>query len=78
MVPILLLFGEIIPKTLATRNNVAFAAFESRPIDVFARLIMPVRWLVRNVADWIYHLDCRPGTFQRQYYHRRHGAHAGA
>ncbi len=52
MVPILLVFGEITPKTLAIRNNTAFAAFESRPIDTFARLITPVRWLVRIVADW--------------------------
>jgi len=51
MVPILLLFGEIIPKTLAVRNNMAFAGFESRPIEIFARLIRPVRWLIRLVAD---------------------------
>ena len=52
MVPILLLFGEITPKTLAIRNNEAFATFQSRPIDLFARLITPIRWIVRHVADW--------------------------
>jgi len=36
MVPILLLVGEITPKTLAIRNNVAFATFQSRPIELFA------------------------------------------
>ena len=36
MVPILLVFGEITPKTLAIKNNIAFATFESKPIDVFA------------------------------------------
>lgn len=51
MVPILLLVGEITPKTLAIRNNVAFAGFESRPIEFFASLTKPVRWLVRKVAD---------------------------
>ena len=51
MVPILLLFGEITPKTLAIRNNAAFATFQSRPIDLFARLIAPLRWAVRTVAD---------------------------
>lgn len=51
MVPILLLFGEITPKTLAIRNNVAFASFQSRPIEFFANLISPLRWLVRLVAD---------------------------
>ena len=53
MVPILLLFGEITPKTLAIRNNVAFATFQSRPIETFAVLIKPLRWIVRLVADWV-------------------------
>ena len=51
MVPILLLFGEITPKTLAIRNNVAFASLQSRPIEFFARAITPLRWIVRLVAD---------------------------
>jgi len=52
MVPILLLVGEITPKTLAIRNNVAFATAESRPIELFASLIKPLRWLVRGVSDF--------------------------
>jgi len=52
MVPILLLVGEITPKVLAIRHNVAFSSFESRPIEWFARLIKPLRLIVRNVADW--------------------------
>ncbi len=53
MVPILLLIGEITPKTLALRHNVAFATVQSRPITLFAKLITPIRWVVRIVADWI-------------------------
>ena len=52
MVPILLLFGEITPKVLAIRNNVAFANAECRPIDLFARLITPLREVIRRVADF--------------------------
>ncbi len=52
MVPILLIFGEITPKTLAIRNNVAFATFESGPLNTFARLITPLRWGIRIIADW--------------------------
>ena len=52
MVPILLLVGEITPKTLAIRNNVAFATVESRPIELFASLIKPLRWLVRGVSEF--------------------------
>ena len=53
MVPLLLLVGEIIPKTLAIRNNVAFAGAESRPIAIFSQLIRPLRWAIRKVADGI-------------------------
>ncbi len=53
MVPLLLLFGEITPKVLAIRHNVAFASFESRPIEFFAWLIKPIRLVVRKIADWI-------------------------
>lgn len=52
MVPLLLLIGEITPKTLAIRNNVAFASFQSRFIELFANLIVPLRWVVRLVAEW--------------------------
>ncbi|WP_299070128.1 hemolysin family protein [Accumulibacter sp.] len=52
MVPILLLFGEITPKVLAIRNNVAFAQVECRPIDLFARLITPLREVIRHIADF--------------------------
>jgi len=52
MVPILLLVGEITPKTLAIRNNVAFASAESRPIEFFARMVKPLRILVRTVSEW--------------------------
>lgn len=52
MVPLLLLVGEITPKVFAIRHNIAFASFESRPVEYFARLIKPIRLVVRNIADW--------------------------
>ncbi|MBP8284179.1 MAG: DUF21 domain-containing protein, partial [Chromatiaceae bacterium] len=52
MVPLLLVFGEITPKVLAIRNNVAFATFESGPIDQFARMITPLRWAIRIVSEF--------------------------
>ncbi len=51
MIPILLLFGEITPKTLAIKNNVPFASFQAYPIDRFAWLITPLRTIVRLVSD---------------------------
>lgn len=51
MIPILLLVGEITPKTLAIKNNVAFATYQSKAIDKFAWFITPIRTVVRLVAD---------------------------
>lgn len=51
MIPILLLVGEITPKTLAIKNNVAFATYQSTAIDKFAWFITPIRTVVRLVAD---------------------------
>lgn len=52
MVPLLLLFGEITPKTIAIRNNIAFACFQSPYIDAFSTAITPLRWLVRQISDF--------------------------
>jgi CBS domain containing-hemolysin-like protein len=60
MVPLLLLFGEITPKTLAINNNVRFATFECRPLHVFAKVATPIRWLVRLVADFFITLIVGP------------------
>ncbi len=51
MVPLLLVVGEITPKSLAIKHNAAFAGFQSYPIEFFARMVKPVRWAVRRVAD---------------------------
>jgi len=48
----LLIFGEIAPKSLAIRHNVALASVESHPLELFARFIKPVRTVVRKIADW--------------------------
>lgn len=52
MLPILLLVGEITPKTVAIKNNVAFASFVGHPLNLFARLITPLRIVIRFVADY--------------------------
>lgn len=51
MVPLLLLVAEITPKALAIRHNIAFAGVESKPIELFARIIMPLRLLIRKIAE---------------------------
>jgi CBS domain containing-hemolysin-like protein len=54
MFPLLLLFGEVTPKTIAVSNPVKFSAgLVAGPLSAWARLITPVRRVVRIAADQI-------------------------
>ena len=52
MLPLLLLFGEITPKTLALRHNIAFSTMASPFLTLFDRLVTPVRVVVAAVASF--------------------------
>jgi len=52
MVPLVLLFGEITPKTIAVSNPVRFStAVVAAPMSVWVRLITPLRDVIRFVSD---------------------------
>jgi len=51
MTLILLIFGEVTPKTYAISNPEAFSIFCSKPLHIFGKLIWPVRRLLRIAAD---------------------------
>jgi len=52
MVPLLLLFGEITPKTVAVSNPVRVSAgLVAAPMSLWVKLIAPLRWAIRGVAD---------------------------
>lgn len=54
MVPLLLLFGEVTPKTIAASNPVKVSSrFVAHPMAVWLNLVAPLRWTVRGVADRI-------------------------
>ena len=78
MVPILLLVGEITPKTLAIRNNAAFASFQARPIEFFAKLITPPARGHPLDRGLLHHADRRQGAGRGQHRDPGHGAHAGS
>ena len=50
---ILVITSELTPKVFAVRHNESFASFGAIPIDIFARLLFPVRRLVRWAADGV-------------------------
>ena len=54
MLPLLLLFGEVTPKTIAIANPKRFSVgIVAAPLTVWVRLITPLRWVVRVIADRI-------------------------
>ncbi len=54
--PLLLIFGEITPKTMALYNPRRFARFAAIPLRLFYSLIAPVRWVLATLANSIVRL----------------------
>lgn len=50
MMPVTLIFAEVIPKTLAMTYNEKVAPFISVPLYFFSKLIFPVRFILYNVS----------------------------
>ena len=52
MVPLLLLFGEVTPKTIAVTSPVRIStAIIARPMSAWLRLVAPFRWFVRLLSE---------------------------
>ncbi len=52
----ILVFGEITPKSLATRYPERISLFIAVPLLAFMRLIFPLVWLFSKFTTWVYHL----------------------
>jgi Mg2+/Co2+ transporter CorB len=70
MLPLILLCGEVTPKTIAVTNPVRFGAgLVAGPLSLWFKFIAPVRWLIRNVADrlttWIVGENTAPENILR-------------
>ncbi len=54
MVPLMLLLGEVTPKTIAVSNPVRVSAgIVAAPMNLWVKLVAPLRWAIRGVADHI-------------------------
>lgn len=53
MTPLILLFGEVLPKTIAVSHSEKFSLWVVKPISIFSKAIFPVRWIIRKVVDRI-------------------------
>jgi len=50
---LILLFGEVLPKVYASRNNVKFASFIAFPILLLSRILSPVSYPLRGISSFI-------------------------
>ncbi|MBK9032553.1 MAG: HlyC/CorC family transporter [Myxococcales bacterium] len=48
-----ILLGEVVPKTLAIQNPIAWARQAARPLAAFSLLIAPLRWVIHGVSDLV-------------------------
>jgi CBS domain containing-hemolysin-like protein len=54
MVPLLLLFGEVTPKTISVSNPVRVSTgMVATPMSWWVRLVAPLVWVIRGIADSI-------------------------
>ena len=52
---LILIFGEITPKSLATRYAERISLFIARPLVGFMHLVYPLVWIFQRFTDWIHH-----------------------
>ena len=62
---LLLVFGEVTPKTFAISHAESFSCFISRPLYFFTKFVFPIRWAWAGIADFF---SQRMGT--RPYLHQ--------
>lgn len=48
---IVILLGEVVPKTLAIRQPIVWARQVAQPLALFGLVITPVRWIIHGVAE---------------------------
>lgn len=52
MVPLLLLFGEVTPKTIAVSNPVGVSTrIVATPMNLWVKLVTPLVWVIRGISD---------------------------
>ncbi len=52
----ILVFGEITPKSLATRYSERISLFVASPLSAFIRLIFPLVWLFGHFTSWVHRM----------------------
>ena len=57
---LLLIFGEITPKTYATRYAIVVALFSATPLEILGKLLFPLVWALERLIQWMHSLTSPP------------------
>lgn len=49
---LILIFGEVTPKSYAIRNAETISSMVCRPLDILGKITFPLRWILAGVADF--------------------------
>jgi putative hemolysin len=62
VLPLLLLLGEITPKTIAIHNNEKFSSSVTTPLHIFESMIRPLRWFIKKISDQVVNIFVRESS----------------
>jgi len=51
---LILLFGEVLPKIYASRNNIQFSKFVANPLSILDKLLSPISYPMRAISDYLH------------------------
>jgi CBS domain containing-hemolysin-like protein len=57
---LLLVFGEITPKTFGSRYSIAVALLAAAPLEVLGKLLLPLVWALERLIQWMHGLTDPP------------------
>ena len=60
---LLLMFGEITPKTFGARYSISIALLASPPLDVLGKLLIPLVWVLERFIHWMHTFTEAPKDF---------------
>jgi len=64
---LLLVFGEVTPKTFAISHAESFSCFISRPLYLFAKIVFPIRFAWAKIADFLSERITAPQYLQQPF-----------
>jgi putative hemolysin len=57
---LLLMFGEVTPKTFGARYSISIALLAAPPLEILGKLLLPLVWALERFIHWMHHFTEAP------------------